>query len=813
MKKHLFVLLSVLFCSNIYSQSIPNGGFESWQVSNFENLQYYQTSNTEEKNEGNYPPNAIKTTDAYHGNYALRLNTVPTTGTYVAFAFFANGSPGSSSGSGGIPYSQKPTGIRFYYKANIIGNDTAIFLCTFKKNGVPIGEYMYKFAASKTNYTLFNANFTLPQNPDSMFIAAASSNAFLQSGFQPGNFLQIDSITLKGVISQPNNFNGDFENWVTGSDYKLTGWNAQKGTQRTTDAYSGNYAIELQSTGATFGNQPTAGRAMIGTPTPSSTIGGTPFSNQVDTFVFYYKYLPADPNDSARFSMNFKKNGTYFAGYSNLLGISASYKKCEIPINLSMAPDSMIIFLESSKWPFLNSYVGSDLKVDNFYIKSQTIPISNFSLPIFGCAGQPIQLTDISGNMPNAWGWIMPGGSPGSSTSQDPVVTYYSPGTKTITMVANNQFGSGAVISKTISIFALPNVASSSTVTPCGGSNVVLTASGAGTYTWSTGATTPTISVNPGSTTIYTVVGTTNGCTNSAVSAVVVPAVPKPDICMVTVDSANVYNEIYWEQADYPSLDSMIIYREVISNIYRRIGAVPKNAISMFVDTVRSVGPANGDPNLSTYRYKIQVRDTCGQYGPKSLWHNTVYFTHTLGTFFWTNNYMIEGPVNPVQTYSLMVCPNPTASTTYSLVGTTTGNQSTLNDPFYPFYSTTADWRVFADLGYVCNATMRTTVTKATKSRSNVQNNRMIGINEAVLSNKLKVYPNPTHGDLTIELKNMDEDADVNMNNVLGQNVYSEKVNKGITSKTINISSFAKGVYTLTVSSTSGKAVFKIVVE
>jgi nitrous oxidase accessory protein NosD len=43
-----------------------------------------------------------------------------------------------------------------------------------------------------------------------------------------------------------------------------------------------------------------------------------------------------------------------------------------------------------------------------------------------------------------------------------------------------------------------------------------LTASGADTWLWSTGATTSSISVNPASTTVYTVTGTANGCSASA---------------------------------------------------------------------------------------------------------------------------------------------------------------------------------------------------------------------------------------------------------------------------------------------------------
>jgi hypothetical protein len=407
----------------------------------------------------------------------------------------------------------------------------------------------------------------------------------------------------------------------------------------------------------------------------------------------------------------------------------------------------------------------------------------------------------------------MPGGSPGSSTAQNPAVTYYSSGTKTITMVSNNQFGAGTPISKTITINAVPNVVSNSSITPCGGSNVVLMAGGATNYTWSNGQTTASISVSPSVSTLYTVTGVSNGCSNTAIGAVIVPSVPKPDICMVTVDSLNQYNEIYWDKTQYPMLDSMIIYREVIANTYKRIGAVPKTGLSMFVDTARSIGPANGDPNISTYRYKLQIRDTCGQYGPKSLWHNTVYFTHSGGTFFWTNNYLIEGGINPVQTYSLIVCVNPTVSPTFSVIGTTTGNQSTLNDPFYNIYAATADWRVEADLGYVCTASQKTTAfVKATKSRSNIQNNRVIGIKEIDLKNRLSVYPNPTSGIVNIASA-INEPAEITVTNMLGQIMLKDKISKDVPLKTIDLGTYSKGLYVLTVSSEHGKAQYKITLE
>ena len=48
--------------------------------------------------------------------------------------------------------------------------------------------------------------------------------------------------------------------------------------------------------------------------------------------------------------------------------------------------------------------------------------------------------------------------------------------------------------------------------TICSGSSAVLIPTGATTYSWSTGATTSTVSISPTSTTVYTVTGTTAGC-------------------------------------------------------------------------------------------------------------------------------------------------------------------------------------------------------------------------------------------------------------------------------------------------------------
>ncbi len=327
-------------------------------------------------------------------------------------------------------------------------------------------------------------------------------------------------------------------------------------------------------------------------------------------------------------------------------------------------------------------------------------------------------------------------------------------------------------------------------------------------------ALTPTVSSPNNNLTYVLTVTLSNGCVASD-AITVSHDIAKPDICIVTCDSLNINNEIFWDKLAYPLLDSMIIYREVSNNIYKRIGAVPSNSISMFTDTTRSVGPANGDPKITTYRYKIQMRDQCGVYGPMSLWHNTIFFSRNASTFLWTNNYLIEGPINPVNTYSLLVCPNPSVSPNYQLVGTASGNQSSLNDPAYATYSATADWRVVGDLGYVCYAQKTAQQGKSTPvTRSNISNNRAaapdVGVTEKNSLNAVQVYPNPADKFLTVSFGSLIDEVELKLTNIVGQIIYSEKTNG---SKTIDVSQFSKGIYTLTIHLGGAKNVYKVVVN
>ncbi len=801
MKKQLFTFIAAVATNFAFAQSIPNGSFESWTTTSFEDPTFFQCANDETHNGGYSPANVKKSTDAYHGNYAIQMTTV-TNGVDTAGGYFAYGNPGGNgTPQGGLPINQKPTGIRFYYKNSMVVGDTGLVLCVFKKAGTVIGQYIYTTTGVHSSYTLFFQTFSpaLSQIPDTVVFAATCAN-FMNNAkkFIPGSTITIDSISFTGISAQPANMNGDFESWHTVSRDNLNGWNGH-GAIKTTNKYNGTYAVELITNPPGFGNNQVDVGNISNTKNQNCNNcqpkGGSPFSNQIDTLVFYYKYLPANfPSytDSAEVNISFSKNGVWFDGRGVQLTPSISgFTKIEIPFTLSQVPDTMQLNINSSRYPALISYIGSDLIIDQLYFKSQKIPVSIFSLPASGCQGVPIQLYDKSANMPIAWQWITTGSTPtNSSTQQNPVVTYTNTGTFNVSLQAKDSFGSGAYLTQTIIIYPNPSVSASSSII-CGGNPAVLTASGASTYTWSNASIGATVTVTPSSSTMYTVTGTNSqGCSNSATTLVTVPVPDSPDICMVSCDSASLNNVIYWDKTMYPNVDSFVVYREVYTGNYSRIGAQHQSVLSQFTDTARSVTPANGDPNIGSYRYKLQIRDTCGNYGVLGKYHNTVYITtNNSGSYNW-NSYLVEGSIQtPVSTFDLLRDDNNNG--TWHSIGFVSGNQSSLNDPSYLSYPN-ANWRVDAH-GFNCTPTARygnnSTQGAVVKSKSNITNNRMIGIKS--LTQTFAVYPNPSTGIITLQSEK--ELGLVTVYNSLGQTVYQEKISE--TTKTIDLKNQTSGIY------------------
>ena len=90
-------------------------------------------------------------------------------------------------------------------------------------------------------------------------------------------------------------------------------------------------------------------------------------------------------------------------------------------------------------------------KVDNntwnitvyyYLLELENPPIADFTAtPTTIYAGETVSFTDMSTNNPTSWNWSFSGGTPTSSTTQNPQIVYNSPGTYNVSLTVSNAFG------------------------------------------------------------------------------------------------------------------------------------------------------------------------------------------------------------------------------------------------------------------------------------------------------------------------------------------------------------------------------------
>lgn len=373
MKKSLLSFAAMAcIAGSIQAQIIVNGGMELWQSISVDQPNGWITSNTQQGN-GSPLITASKTSDSHGGTGAIRLET-KANGSEMEVGFFSN-AENPLSGIGGVPYSQKPANITGYYKSNIATGDSAIVLVVFKKSGVVVSQDAFKLYGTHNTYTLFSFPLSLAVTPDSVIIAAASSNALDEVGVASGSTITIDDLAFTGTgITQPIP-GGDFESWLSFVINNLESWGHYgSAPAKTADSYKGNYAAILET--VDFGDSNVFGSGLVnGQINGSGPLPGVPYNHAVDTLVFYYKYVPGTGgNDSAVASVLLTKNGMPVGGTLVNLGAAATYTRIALTLIASNTPDSMQINIASSMNGGSQPPVaGSKLWVDEIQLTSEPL--------------------------------------------------------------------------------------------------------------------------------------------------------------------------------------------------------------------------------------------------------------------------------------------------------------------------------------------------------------------------------------------------------------------------------------------------------
>lgn len=140
------------------------------------------------------------------------------------------------------------------------------------------------------------------------------------------------------------------------------------------------------------------------------------------------------------------------------------------------------------------------------------------------CVGATIQLNASSGT---SYSWSGPNSF--TSTLQNPTIPLSSISNSGVYTVVVNNIGCLSTATTTVVINALPIVNAGNDQTVCAGTTTTLNASGATTYSWNNGINNNVSFTQAVGTIIYTVTGTTSGCTNTDQVTVVVNPIPVID--------------------------------------------------------------------------------------------------------------------------------------------------------------------------------------------------------------------------------------------------------------------------------------------
>jgi len=221
MKKIITLLFATAFSFSIFSQVIPNAGFETWINNNetshtFSMPQHWLTDDIfNAAFMGTYAgTSTIKTTVSHTGSYAVLLQTSINGGDTVNGAIFSvdslsqllNSLFGNNKALG-FPYSLRSANLQGFYKLNLVGGDSAIVALVMTKWNVnthhrdTLVNQGHFLTGNVSAYTQFTIPLTYLYNvyPDSVFIEAGIGGPNGKKS-HVGTAFYLDDLSFSGTV-------------------------------------------------------------------------------------------------------------------------------------------------------------------------------------------------------------------------------------------------------------------------------------------------------------------------------------------------------------------------------------------------------------------------------------------------------------------------------------------------------------------------------------------------------------------------------------------------------------------------------------
>ncbi len=397
--------------------------------------------------------------------------------------------------------------------------------------------------------------------------------------------------------------------------------------------------------------------------------------------------------------------------------------------------------------------------------------------------------------------------------------------TISLTAVTNTVYSATALgitgcyrtVSYSLVTLPTPTLMVTGSTSACAGSIITLTASGAVSYTWDSGATTPTVAYTP-TLNIYILYGSNNNTCSVTVSAPIT-IMPTPTlylsgggyICPGKTTTLSVFGAVNYTWAPGPYYTSSVIITPTVQTNYTLTGedangCISSNTLNVFIAstptiTVNSVTPvcvgntvtltASGGSTPFSYTW------TPGPFAyfnivttPTATTTYTVIGDNYTGCQDTTTLLVI---VNPLPTLNVtssnsVLCVGQTATLTTNGANTYTWSTSTIGSTEIVTPSSNTNYTVTGtDVNNCIGTTIFTQSVSSCTGINNLVNN----------TSGIFIFPNPTNGLLNFHFNSVTENTFLELYNQLGELVLKEKISD--IQYEIDLNEFSSGIYQLLV--------------
>lgn len=216
------------------------------------------------------------------------------------------------------------------------------------------------------------------------------------------------------------------------------------------------------------------------------------------------------------------------------------------------------------------------------------------------------------------------------------------------------------------------------------------------------------------------------------------------------------------------------------------------------------------DARTRSYRYKISAVDSCGNESDLSDNHKTIYLYFVSNHLHWEN---YEGFL-----FGQYRVWRGTSRTNISVIDSIPSNiqdyydtKGSNSDSLFYFLEVVHDGTCLATSGK-----KEASNSSYSSSKSNTAAISVLGIKQNSMNDKLSIYPNPTNGLLTMNINfAQKQNVVIRIFSLQGKLLSQEQisVSNGVFMKDIDLSSYAKGMYHIQLTTNEGIYNKKVVLE